>query len=171
MRCITLRFALVPEIHCNVGHDAGFTASVMQRCGEPREELYTPPPPPPHHFGQKAFLREMGGVYISNPPAAGIYTPPSFARPPPLPGNFQGWVGGVYKIWPRSELRAEGNFVQKSQEESPPETKKFIWTSCKRGVFGISGLGGCFYASKKSQEKTHALNFTQHRKVHLNKFI
>ena len=64
-----------------------------------REKLYTAPPPPPI-FGQTAFLRGMGGVYILKPPAAGLYTPPLFYNPPPNPRRLFSEVGGCTKCGP-----------------------------------------------------------------------
>ena len=60
----------------------------------------TPTPLPPF-WPEGIFQGEGGGVvYIFKPPAAGIlYSPPSFIRPPPLEGYFQG-LGGGYKMWP-----------------------------------------------------------------------
>ena len=51
--------------------------------------------PLPPLFGQKTFLRGGGGVYILNPPPRQDFIrPPSFIRPPPLAGYFQGLGGG-----------------------------------------------------------------------------
>ena len=68
-----------------------------------REKLYTPPPPSPH-FGQKAFLRGMGGggVYFEGPPGQDFIRPPSLYAPHPLKGIFRCGGVGVYKIWPRN---------------------------------------------------------------------
>ena len=76
----------------------------------PWKNYIQPPPSPTPFWPEGIFEGERGGgVYISNPHAVGIYTSPSFIPPPPLQGNFQGWGGVVYKIWPR--ILSCGNLI------------------------------------------------------------
>ena len=62
-------------------------------------------PPLTPFLAQRSFFREgWGVVYFEVPRGKNFMRPPSFIRPPPREGYFQGW-GGVYKIWPRIKVR------------------------------------------------------------------
>ena len=50
---------------------------------------------PPPFFGQKAFFRGRGVVYVLEAPRSKSFIPPpSSIHPPPLEGCFQGRGGG-----------------------------------------------------------------------------
>ena len=91
----------------------------------PGEIIYTPPPP---FRPGDLFQGEGGGGYIWKPPRGRIlYAPPSFIRPPPLDGYFQGLGGGVYKIWPRTSSRVLERESRHSRDSSSKKTP-FVMT-------------------------------------------
>ena len=54
---------------------------------------FNPPPPAPIFGPEGSFRREgiyEGGVYFEAPRGRNFIRPPSFIRPPPLEGYFQG---------------------------------------------------------------------------------
>ena len=57
-------------------------------------EILNAPPPPPIIWAGVIFTGG-GGVYFEDPCGRNSTRPPSFIRPPPLEGYFQGGGGGV----------------------------------------------------------------------------